>query len=86
MSQARELRRQTRRTEALAAYTHAHHALGYCLGRPAHAGGAGEGGPREAGWGGGGSAGAYQSDWHRGVDVAEHVQPSQSLCRALGEA
>ena len=75
LHQARELRRQKRRTEALAAYTHAHHALGYCLGRPAHAGGAVEGVAREAGWCGGGSAGAYQSDWHRGVDVAEQVQP-----------
>jgi hypothetical protein len=75
MHQARELRRQKRRSEALAAYTHAHHALGYFLGRPAHAGGAEEGGPREAGWDGGGSAGAYHSDWHRGVDVAQHVQP-----------
>ena len=75
LHQAQELRRQKRRTEALAAYTHAHHALGYCLGRPAHAGGAGEGVAREAGWCGLGSAGAYQSDWHRGVDVGAQVEP-----------
>ncbi len=75
LHQARELRRQKRRSEALAAYTHAHHALGYCLDCPAHANGAGEGVARETGWCGGGSAGVYQSDWNHDVDVEEQVQP-----------